>query len=362
MEEIPNLSGEAEMTSVHKSVQPEDRINLAQLEKQLHFKPGEFIELGLTSQDRKLIYNGSLDRPSWTGGKDEILVFLFDHVLLFVKPVKADRYHPIPLGSLQVSNIDETESNTSGLSGLKAAITRAKVHRSSASSSSGTGPTDSTPAPSKNGFPITFTSIGQKGYSVTLWTSTIFGQKRWLDTIRAQCDAINELNQLFGIVPLLETSENKIQCAVLVDNDQRIAYGTSSGFYIADLRQPDQAGVQVDTLWDVAQIEVLEHSNIMLVLSESDLLVFPLEELISPDPSTAQSRKKRIASLISFFKSGVCKDRTLICAVKTSAISSTVKIFEPITPQTLSQHKPALRKLLQSEGNMVKMYKVQFCY
>lgn len=178
-----------------------------------------------------------------------------------------------------------------------------------------------------------------------------------MDTIRAQCDAINELNQLFGIVPLLETSENKIQCAVLVDNDQRIAYGTSSGFYIADLRQPDQAGVQVDTLWDVAQIEVLEHSNILLVLSESDLLVFPLEELISPDPSTAQSRKKRIASLISFFKSGVCKDRTLICAVKTSAISSTVKIFEPITPQTLSQHKPALRKLLQSEGNMVKMYK-----
>lgn len=100
MEEIPNLSGEAEMTSVHKLVQPEDRINLAPLEKQLHFKPGEFIELGLTSQGRKLIYNGSLDRPSWTGGKDEILVFLFDHVLLFVKPVKADRYHVFRQGKI----------------------------------------------------------------------------------------------------------------------------------------------------------------------------------------------------------------------------------------------------------------------
>lgn len=354
-----------------KSGESEDRIHLYQLERQLQFKQGEYIDLKLTSDGRKLIYEGSLVTRGWTGAKEEILVFLFDHALLLVRPVKIDQYKvlrkPIPLELLRLSTIEEPASNNLVRTGGKPSGIKPKVDSPYTRSHSGTGhaSTDSMawplPAASKNGFPLTFTYLGRTGYSITLWTSTMFTQKKWLDNIQAQYKVINELNKAFEMTPVLGNPpppENKIDCAVLFANDQRMAYGTRSGVFMADLRQPTKVGVRVATLPDVTHIEILESSNIMLVLTAKELVAFPLKETDFLDLSAIQKRGKRISTQISFFKSGFCLGRPLVCAAKISAVASTFKIFEPIASQPSGQRKTTIRKLLQGGGDdLLKLYK-----
>jgi hypothetical protein len=85
------------------------------------------------------------------------------------------------------------------------------------------------------------------------------------------------------------------------------------------------------------------------------VITFPLDALEAMDPLTGLKRAKRIAAHTSFFKSCICVERTFVCVVKTSPLSSTIKIFEPIDQNVRGRNKPTFRKLLQG-GNDTSGY------
>ena len=87
------------------------------------------------------------------------------------------------------------------------------------------------------------------------------------------------------------------------------------------------------------------------------MITFPLDALEAMDPLAGLKRAKRIAAHTSFFKSGVCVGRTFVCVVKTSPLSSTIKIFEPIDQNVRGRSKPTFRKLLQGGNDTLRIYK-----
>ena len=83
----------------------------------------------------------------------------------------------------------------------------------------------------------------------------------------------------------------------------------------------------------------------LIGILEGQVITFPLDalEAMYPlvNPLAGLKHAKRIAAHTSFFKSGVCVGRTFVCVVKTSPLSSTIKIFEPIDQNV--RGKPKLR-------------------
>lgn len=89
------------------------------------------------------------------------------------------------------------------------------------------------------------------------------------------------------------------------------------------------------------------------------MVTFPLDALDPRDPSAGLRRGKRIASHISFFKCGVCVGKTLVCVVKASALSSTIKVLEPIDQNIRGRSKPTFRKLIQGGNDTLRSFKVR---
>lgn len=78
----------------------------------------------------------------------------------------------------------------------------------------------------------------------------------------------------------------------------------------------------------VTQVDVLEEYQMLLVLSNKTLHSYPLAAL-NPNEPALNKRPKKIQSHCNFFKTGICLGRHLVCCVKSSALSTTIKVFEP---------------------------------
>lgn len=85
-----------------------------------------------------------------------------------------------------------------------------------------------------------------------------------------------------------------------------------------------------------------------------------MEELDPKDPTAALKRGKRIATHTSFFKAGICINKAIVCVVKTSALSTTVKTFEPIDQHVRGRNRPTFKKLLQGGNDTLKLFKASF--
>ncbi|KAG8818967.1 RHO1 GDP-GTP exchange protein 2, partial [Serendipita sp. 399] len=367
-----------------KTGEAENRFHLHQLELQLSFRPGEYVDLKLGASHRKMIYKGSLNRRGGAGDKEDLQVFLFDHALLIVKPkTKGDQYkvyrRPIPLEFLVVSAAEETSTPTlrpatTGRVGGRGTLIRPQhdTPHSSVGSSAGhhtnghgsplslNSGNSAMAANNKNGFPITFTHLGWRGYTITLWASTFISKKKWLEHIQKQQDLMRERSNIFETVPFAEghfTGVNRVNCAAPFRNGRRIVYGTDDGVYLSDLHEPNRPPVKVLALVDVTQVDILEDSQLLIVLAERSVITFPLDVLNPMDPTSGLKRGKRIAAHTSFFKAGICMNRAIVCVVKTSALSTTVKTFEPIEQNTLNKSKPTFKKLLQGGNDTLKLFK-----
>jgi len=68
-------------------------------------------------------------------------------------------------------------------------------------------------------------------------------------------------------------------------------------------------------------------------------------------------RAKRVSSHTSFFKAGLCLGRPLVCVVKSSPLSSTIKTLEPIDQNVRGKNKPTFRKLLQGGHDTLRVFK-----
>ncbi|KAF9818250.1 hypothetical protein IEO21_02878 [Rhodonia placenta] len=335
----------------HETGKAENRFNLLQLDQQLVFRPGEEVDLRLKEEGRELIYKGALKKQ---GDSSELQVFLFDHALLLVKAKsKVELYkvyrRPIPLELLLVSAPDDFPSGKPHKDREKQKLLKNAPH-----------------APvipmkeSKGGFSITFVHLGRKYYQITLVASTYVSQRKWVENIQKQQDLMRERSLVFETVTLSEdffVGPTRVNCAAPFGQGRRAVYGTDDGIYLSNLGERNREPVKVLALNDVQQVDVLEDYQLLIVLSERQVITFPLDALDPRDPMAGLKRAKRIASHISFFKTGVCLGKTLVCVVKASPLSSTIKTLEPIDQNVRGRSKPTFRKLLQGGNDTLRVFK-----
>lgn len=123
---------------------------------------------------------------------------------------------------------------------------------------------------------------------MTLWASTYVSQRKWVEHIQKQQDAMRERSLVFETVTLSEgffVGPNRVNCAApfseccqikchfmkgvtgLADNGGRAVYGTDDGVYLSNLRERNREPVKVIALKDVSQVDVLEDYQLLIVLS-----------------------------------------------------------------------------------------------
>lgn len=90
------------------------------------------------------------------------------------------------------------------------------------------------------------------------------------------------------------------------------------------------------------------------------MITFPLESLDPHDPMAGLKRAKRISSHTTFFKAGYCLGKALVCVVKASPLSSTIKTLEPIDQNIRGRSKPTFKKLLQGGNDTLRVFRVRF--
>lgn len=146
------------------------------------------------------------------------------------------------------------------------------------------------------------------------------------------------------------------------DGGRKLVYGTDTGIYVSERKPKDLSLARpkkVIEITKVDQIDVLEEYQMLLLLTERNLMQVPLAGLDPEETTLANKRPKKIMGHTSFFKAGVCLGRVLVCSVKTSTLSSTVKVLEPQDTLARGKKQSAYRKLLPQGGQeALKPFKV----
>ncbi|CAD6885398.1 unnamed protein product [Tilletia controversa] len=344
----------------------ENRFNLAQLDQQLVFKPGEAVDLRLRDESREMVFKGPLKKRAATQSESaELQVFLFDHALLMVKAQaksKNGQYRvyrkPIPLELLIVTIYEEATTGKGGGSSTRA---RSVMSRTSTGNRLSAGAGAAAPKQdAKTGYALTFEYLGRKGYTMTLWASTFASRKKWFEHIEARQELLRQRSNIFDIITLSENffiGPNRVTCSVPFDFGRRIIYGTDDGVYLSDLRERARPPTKVLPLPLVTQVEVLEEFQILIVLAERQVHTFTLDALDPTDPLGSLKRGRRISQHTSFFRAGTCLGRTLVCTVKSSSLSSTIKTLEPIEPSARRKQPKTFKAFLQGPQDTLKIFK-----
>ncbi|KAG0196302.1 RHO1 GDP-GTP exchange protein 2 [Mortierella sp. GBA30] len=346
----------------------ENAFNLRQINKGLTWK-SEPMELNLLAKDRQLIMKGPLKKKGTSSEHADLYVFVFDHVLLLTKEKKGKggegyKVHkrPIPLELLTLSTMEEpimkSSRRTSSLIPHKSSSHASTVVSKITPAS---GPLSKITSDSKSGYPIVFTHIGRYGGSFTLYATTHAGRKNWMDRIQKQIQALKNKADSWKLLPVSEKffpASNKVNCSSTYDNGRRLVIGTDAGVFVGKPKGQFDKTISRER---VSQIDVLEDERILLVLAEKQLLAFGLEALDPSDPNSTNKRAKKVGSSVSFFKTGVCQNRTLVCIVKNPTAldaNATIKALEPIEQDISKKNKHSLRTMLRGgNAELFKLYK-----
>jgi len=335
-----------------ESGKAENRFNLRRLHEQLRFRsPAERVDLKLTEEGRELVFKTQF-KKSPTENPD-ITAFLFDHAVLLVriKQVgKTEEYkayrRPIPLELLSIKEMEEIFPQNGA------------VKRSSSSLLPALRNT-STEAKKGEGWPITFRHLGKNGYELTLYATNQSGRQKWLEHIdqaqqrlRARADFLNRT----VISHSFFTGTNRVNCVAPFDGGRKLIVGTDQGIYVVDRKIKEQAPKRVIDVSNVTQVDVLEEYSLLLVLSNRTLLSFQLSALDPNEPISAKKGKK-IQSHCNFFKSGICLSRHLVCAVKTSALNTLIRVYEPNEAMSRTKKQKGLSKMFNAGQDELKPFK-----
>lgn len=114
-----------------------------------------------------------------------------------------------------------------------------------------------------------------------------------------------------------------------------VAVGTDAGVCVSEAS--DQRGWnKTVTASRVTQIAVLEEFSVVLVLSERNLISYPLDVVSPPSnfpgPANDSHRRspQRLAKDVSFFATARMKDRMLVFYKKRESLHNTFKVLEPV--------------------------------
>ncbi|OTB15463.1 hypothetical protein K445DRAFT_61288 [Daldinia sp. EC12] len=331
-----------------ESGKAENRFNLRRLHEQLKFRPADRVDLKLTEDGRELVFKTQF-KKSPTDPTD-ITAFLFDHAVLLVRikqvgkneEVKAYR-RPIPLELLSIKEMDEV-------------IPQAGVKRASSNLPFRGKDSDKK---ATEGWPITFRHLGKNYYEQVLYASNQTARKKWLEFIDSAQQRLRARADFFNVNTL---SSNFFQAGNLVnavtpfDGGRKLIIGTDHGIYVSDRKVKDQVPKRVIEAQHVTQVDVLEEYNLLLVLSNKTLSSYPLAALDPNEPALAK-RPKKIQSNCNFFKTGICLGRHLVCCVKSSALSTTIKVYEPNDSMSKGKKQKGFGKMFNAGQDELKAFK-----
>ncbi|RYO88081.1 hypothetical protein DL764_008769 [Monosporascus ibericus] len=333
-----------------ESGKAENRFNLKRLNEQLRFRPQDRVDLKLTEEGRDLVFKTQF-KKSPTDPTD-ITAFLFDHAVLLVRikqvgkgqeEVKAYR-RPIPLELLSIREMDEV-------------IPPQGFKRTSSSLPSLSGKANDKKA--GEGWPITFRHLGRNFYEQVLYASNQAARKKWLEYIDAAQQRLRARADFFNIttvsIGFFQTG-NQVNAVTPFDGGRKLIYGTDNGVYVSSRKNKDQLPKRVIEAQSVTQVDVLEEYGLLLILSNKSLMSYPLAALDPNEPALSK-RPKKIQSHCNFFKTGICLGRHLVCCVKSSALSTTIKVYEPNDSMSKGKKQKGFGKMFTTGQDELRAFK-----
>lgn len=332
----------------------ENHFKLMQLNQDLKWNPGEYTDLKLTEDNRSILTKMSFKKGPTDNA--EVQVYLFDHAVLMCRVKTINKREelrvyrkPIPLELLVIAEMEQViprlgmaRRPTSGLlPGNRAAA----------------------PAGQREVYPVTFRHLGKGAYELQLYSSSSIQRKKFIEMVEAQQNKLRERSSNFYTKTILcesfFTAQNRVNCLVPTDGGRKFIYGTDNGIYLAD-RWPKDKTVKPKRILDatqVSQIDTLEEYRLLLVLANKSLLSYPFEALDANNPNPLATRPRKIQGHANFFRAGIGLGRHLVCSVKTSALSTTIKVYEPMDDLTKRNKKPGISKMFASGQDALKPFK-----
>ncbi|KAI8897330.1 hypothetical protein BC833DRAFT_621321 [Globomyces pollinis-pini] len=322
----------------------ENILKLGRLNKQIFGPTDQTACLNLLEEGRQIIRDGKLMMRK--NNETEVMVFLFDHLLLVTKQ-KDNGYkiirHPIPLEFLSI------HADTASL----------------------------TTADSTKTFPITFVHPGRFGGTFILHAGTQSDRDSWVEAIQKQAQLITDRKRKFEMIYLVDEyfpRTNPVNCSLVYLN--QLFIGTDDGLYIG---AEDAYGVlprievndggmsnimsaqterftKVIDIENIIQIDVIPKIDMLLLLAGKTLAAYPLRSLLQLASGNALEEKlrpRKIGEQVKFFKQGVCNNLTVVCTVKSSSTSTLVKILEPVG-LGVSKHNGKIGRLFKAKNQSLR--------
>ncbi|KAJ2552446.1 RHO1 GDP-GTP exchange protein 2, partial [Coemansia sp. RSA 1933] len=344
------------------------QLRIRQIGQRLRLVKGARESLALDSASRRLIKEGVLYAAD---GTSQVLIFLFDNSLIMATEERVSyaknvtRYiadeRIIPISMLDVF-IPAAESGNSALLGIREALglqpsTTALPsvgprpallrHASSASSmknKSMAGGGSSTAASSTGKLALSFLHIGCRSLCRTLFVSSDQERRQWANAIQRRICIPQTLVEAYTDFRVLSdrdflhprgplcsapfTSSTSPGC-------QMIMFGNKEGLHLGIYGVPTSV-VKVGNAAYVTRIHILRKYNIVLVLSDSNLLVY---SLVAIERATAQVGNgvtgTKIASSVGFFDVGTYTGNPLVVLMKLRGSKSHFKCIQPVLNQPL---------------------------
>ncbi|KAI0476078.1 CNH domain-containing protein [Xylariaceae sp. FL0804] len=330
-----------------ESGKAENRFNLRRLHEQLRFRPADKVDLKLTDEGRELVFKTQFKKTPTDPG--EITAFLFDHAVLLARikqlakgeEMKAYR-RPIPLELLSIKEMDEVIPQGS----IKRTASNLPFRGSQEKKTS-------------EGWPITFRHLGKNYYEQVLHAPNQMSRKKWLEYIDAAQQRLRSRADFFNVNNLSTNffmAGNLVNAVTPFDGGRKLIFATDHGIYVADRKARDQPPKRVLEAQHVTQVDVLEEYGLLIVLSNKTLQSYSLSALDPNEPALSK-RPKKIQSGCSYFRTGICLGRHLVCCVKSTALSTTIKVYEPNDSMTKGKKQKGFGKMFNAGQDELKAFK-----
>ena len=347
----------------------ENQLKITRLQAQIFFNPGEEVDLDLKSENRKLIREGVLQLKRSTSGETEIVVFLFNHMLLMTKRKENGTYkvfkRPIPLELLLLRPEKSFSNEPSAPLNSRASLSNLQKMATTRSSIGSTY----TPSNVMNkGNTFTLVHLGKNGGIYTFSSYSAADRQSWIDAIEDQQSLLMNRKQRFDLVTFTShffKNSNRVNCSTSYLSS--LILGTDEGLYVGPEKVSSEEDedlsstpfVKVLDLEKITQVDVLTDYDMIIILADRIMFSFPLDILdtTNMDQSHSIRKGKRIGTHVSFFRLGICSDRVLVCAVKSTSLTATIKVLEPVGLGG-NKLRGKFGKLFRTTNDSLRVYKV----
>lgn len=356
-----------ESTDRHKIMVLHRLLGRQTLEDRFNFK---------LNYNNRIVYQVTLNRKR---DNEKIDLYLFEHALLLVKHKIQNKREvhkvferPIYLPLLFVNSGYESPGIKTILPFRENGSIISDISLRNRAEVSNYNPVSS----SQQKFQVNFLGLGNNPVHVSLYADDVTNQSQILLQVQQQQKKLLEKHDIFCLSKYETrrfTGHNRINCAVPCYGGKKLLYGTDAGVWVSTVRSISMTSnekicsdpTMVISKPYITQMEVLVEYSKLLVLSEKTLYEFDLSCTDSLDHLKNTRSGKVILNYVSFFKTGVCDGRLLVCAVK-SGSAKAISIVEPTNPFDSKNRgkakKPEVREIaFLSEPVSISFLKTKLC-